>query len=105
MEWGCCAPQPSPPAPRSAGPQRGFSTQPREEKEGEVLEVPESPLIPGDRQSQPTHPPQVPPYVDSAQVKPLLEAQQHRAVTHWSVGTAGGRGREWGWGGQKEVLG
>lgn len=31
------------------------------------------------------------PYIDAAQVEPLLEAQQHRAVTHQPVGTAGQR--------------
>jgi hypothetical protein len=32
-----------------------------------------------------------PPYIDAAQVEPLLEAQQHRAVTHQPVRTAGPR--------------
>lgn len=81
------------PCPHSAGPQQGFSTQPREKK-GEILEVPEGPLIPGHRESQPPDPPLVPPYVGSAQMESLLEAQQHGAVTHGSVVAAGWRSRE-----------
>lgn len=79
--------------PHSASPQQGFTTQPTE-KEGEILEVPEGPLIPGDRESQPPNPPLVLPYVDSAQMESLLEAQQHSAVTHGSVVAAGWRSRE-----------
>lgn len=48
------------------------------------------------------HPLLGPPYIDSAQVKPLLETQQHGAVAHWPAGRRGGGEGSWE---QKEILG
>lgn len=60
MEWGSSAPQPGPrPPPTLQVPREGSSTQPTEEKE-EVLEVPEGPLIPEDRDSSPPTLPRYP---------------------------------------------
>lgn len=82
-----------PALPCSAGPQGGFSIQRREGQEGgrhsRGAREPWGKGIPA---------PVPHTYVDSAQVKPLLEAEQHRAVTQGPVGKQGGGA---GSGGQK----
>ena len=68
--------------------------------EGKALQgCPEGPLIP---KGIPAHHPLLGlPYIDSAQVKPLLEAQQYGAVAHRPVGKQGGEAGSWG----QKILG
>ena len=70
--------------------------------EGEAPGVPGGPSDPWGKGIPAHHPLLGPPYIDSAQVKPLLEAQQHGAVAHRPVGKQGGEAGRWG---QKEILG